>query len=168
LAASELKMKNDDLIVSKTDAKGKIVYCNDQFINFSGYRERELLGQPHNCIRHPEMPRSIFRKMWQTLQEGQEFFGFIKNQSKQGAFYWTFANVTPSFDKDNNLIGYFSVRRYPAPEAVKQFDALYQSMIKVEQKSSSSAESMNASEHLLNEMVKSHGGYNECICSFYK
>ncbi len=75
--AQEILMNKHDFIVSKTDAKGKITYCNRIFIEFSGYAEAELLGQPHNIIRHPDMPRSVYRFMWHTLQQGDEFFGYF-------------------------------------------------------------------------------------------
>ncbi len=166
---NELKMKETDFIVSKTDVKGHITYCNDAFMEFSGYYEEELLGQAHNIIRHPDMPRSIFRLMWQTLQQENEFFGLIKNMCKNGSFYWTFANVTPSFSADNQLLGYFSVRRYPKPEAIEIIQSLYQEMCKIEADSTtSSQDAMDASITILNNAVQAKGGYNEFICSFYR
>lgn len=165
----ELKMKENDFIVSKTDVKGQITYCNDAFMEFSGYYEEELIGRSHNIIRHPDMPRSLFRLMWQTLQQENEFFGLIKNMCKNGAFYWTFANVTPSFSSDNKLLGYFSVRRYPKPEAVKIVQDLYQEMCIIEADAkTSSQDAMDASITILNNAVQNKGGYNEFICSFYR
>lgn len=167
-ASKEMKMGEDDLIVSKTDTKGRITYCNDAFMSFSGFYEEELLGQNHNMIRHQDMPRSVFRTMWQTLQKEDEFFGFIKNKRKDDGFYWTFANVTPSFSSDGKVIGYFSVRRYPHPDAVSFFSDLYKQMCDVESTISSSQQAMDASFELLKNAVKDKGGYNEFICSFYR
>jgi len=166
--AKEKKMQSDDLIVSKTDTKGRITYCNDAFMEFAGYWEEELLGQSHNIIRHPDMPRAVFRLLWQTLQEEKEFFGFIKNKRKNGDFYWTFANVTPSYNSDSKTIGYFSIRRYPAPEAIAFFDPLYQCMCEAESKYSNSQQAMDASSGILQQGVAEKGGYNELICSYYK
>jgi len=114
-SSQERIMREDDFIVSKTDIKGRISYANEIFIEFSEFKESELIGKPHNIIRHPDMPRSVFRFMWQTLQKGEEFSGYVKNLGKHGSFYWVFANVTPSYGPGNKLLGYFSVRRKPIP-----------------------------------------------------
>lgn len=164
----ELKLKPEDLIITKTDLKGRITYCNDTFMEFSGYAEEELLGQTHNVIRHPDMPKSVFRLMWAHLQEENEFFGIIKNMRKKGGFYWVFAHVAPVFDLDDQLIGYMSARRYPKPEAVDVFQGLYQRMTEVESQYSDSEESMDASSQLLQELVAEKGGYDEYICDYYK
>jgi len=164
----ELKMKETDLIVSKTDVKGHITYCNDAFMEFSGYYEEELLGKAHNIIRHPDMPRSVYRLLWQTIQQENEFFGFIKNMRKNGGFYWTFANVTPSFSADSQLIGFFSVRRYPNPDGIEALQALYHDMCEIEASITSSQEAMDASIKILDNTVQDKGGYNEFICSFYR
>ncbi len=166
--SKEIKMKPEDLIVTKTDKKGRIIYCNDAFMEFSGYTEEELLGQTHNIIRHPDMPRAVFRLMWDNLQEKNEFFAVIKNMRKEGGFYWTFAHVLPVFDLNNLLIGYMSTRRYPYPEVVEVFQALYQRMIEVESQYSHSHEAMDASNQLLQDLVTEKGGYDEFICDYYK
>ena len=164
----ELKMKESDLIVSKTDIKGQITYCNDSFMEFSGIYEEELLDQPHNIIRHPDMPRAIYRLMWQTLEQENEFFGFIKDLRKNGGFYWNFANVTPSFDGESKLRGYFAVRRYPMPDGIEFFQTLYQQMCEVEARIKNEQEAMDASIQILDDAVQDKGGYNEFICSFYR
>lgn len=166
--SKEIKLKENDLIVSKTDTKGHITYCNDKFMEISGYNEEELLGQPHNIIRHPDMPRAVFRCMWQTLQQENEFFGFVKNRRKNGDFYWVFANVTPSFNAENQIIGYFSVRRYPKPEGIEAVQALYKEMCDIEASITSSKDAMDASIEVLNNAVQDKGGYYEFICSFYR
>lgn len=163
----EILMREDDYIVSKTDKKGKITYGNRIFIEFSGYKESELLGQPHSIIRHPDMPRSVFRLLWHTLQEGREFFGFVKNRTKQHDFYWTFANVTPSYDAQGVLLGYYSVRRCPRRESVQAFAEMYQNMLEVERGIPSAREAMDASIQLLLDAVnQSEKKYDEFILSF--
>jgi PAS domain S-box-containing protein len=130
----ERVMREDDFIVSKTDLTGRITYGNRIFMEFSGFTEPELLATQHNIIRHPDMPRGVFKFLWDTIQDKQECFAYVKNMAKDGSFYWVFANVTPSFDKDGNLSGYFSVRRKPNPEAVKIMAGIYQTMLEIEQK----------------------------------
>ena len=114
----ERRMREDDFIVSKTDAKGIILYGNPIFIEFSGYTEEELLGTQHNIIRHPDMPRSVFKFVWDTIATGSEFFGYVKNMSKDGSFYWVFTHITPDFGPGGNIVGYTSVRRCARREAI--------------------------------------------------
>lgn len=160
----EIHMKDEDFIVSKTDRKGRITYCNEIFIRFSGYEEHELIDQPHNIIRHPDMPRSVYRLLWSTLQKNREFFGLVKNLCKDGAYYWTFANITPSYDDDKQVIGYYSVRRKPDPELIRILIPIYQQMVAEEAKHSSSEKAMNASIKILNDAIEQQGlSYNEFI-----
>ena len=95
--AVERVMREDDFIISLTDTKGRITYGNRIFIEFSGYTEDELLGTQHNIIRHPDMPRSVFKLLWDKIQAKEECFAYVKNMSKDGSFYWVFANITPTF-----------------------------------------------------------------------
>lgn len=164
----EIRIAKDDFIVSKTDPKGKITYCNRVFIDIAGYSELELLGQPHNIIRHADMPRSVFRLLWNTLQEGHEFFGLIKNRTKSGQFYWALANVTPSYDKEGELLGYYSVRRCPARAGVALMDELYAEMVAVESEIGSAREAMDQSIQILQNYLTSNGGinYEELVLSF--
>ncbi|MDE2395072.1 MAG: PAS domain-containing protein [Burkholderiales bacterium] len=127
-------MRADDFIVSKTDLKGRISYCNRIFVEFSGYSEQELLGAQHNIVRHPDMPRGVFKFLWDTLAQGNECFAYVKNMSKDGGFYWVFANVTPDFDDQGRAQGYFSVRRKPAPGAVSALSDLYRAMLAEEER----------------------------------
>jgi PAS domain S-box-containing protein len=163
-AHQEVVIKEDDFIVSKTDPKGKITYCNRIFIEIAGYPEAELLGQPHNIIRHPDMPRSVFRALWQTLQAGQEFFGIIKNRTRNGGYYWAFANVTPSHDEKGQLLGYYSVRRCPRRESIAQLEPVYRAMKEEEQRHDSAREAMDASWAILQQQLDQAGkSYEEFI-----
>jgi len=128
----ELKMREDDFIVSKTDLKGRITYGNRIFIEFSGFSEAELLGSQHNIVRHPDMPRGVFKLLWDTIQSGRECFAYVKNMSRNGSHYWVLANVTPSLDAQGKPVGYLSVRRKPRQEAVAAIAAVYQTMLDVE------------------------------------
>ncbi len=128
----EVHVAEDGFIVSKTDTTGRLTYINRTFMEVSGFVEDELLGQQHNIIRHPDMPRGVFKLLWQELKANREFFGYVKNLCKSGAYYWVFANVTPDFDERENLRGYYSVRRKPAPGAIATIEAVYEKMLAVE------------------------------------
>ncbi len=132
--AVERLMREDDFIVSKTDLKGRITYGNRIFIEFSGYTEAELLGAQHNIIRHPDMPRGVFRLLWETISAGQECFAYVKNMAKDGSFYWVFAHVTPSYSPEGRVEGYYSVRRAPNREAIRRIDEIYAQMREVERR----------------------------------
>ena len=110
---TEIFFKADNIIVSKTDLKGRITYANQSFCQMAGYTEAEMLGQPHSVIRHPDMPRAVFKLLWDTVLEGREIFAYVKNMAKNGNFYWVFAHVTPSYDANRNVIGFHSSRRVP-------------------------------------------------------
>ena len=118
----------DQFIVSKTDTKGIITYCNRLFVEMAGYEEDELLGKPHNIVRHPDMPEAAFADLWRTVQAGQEWNGIVKNRCKNGDYYWVDAQVTPSFNRSGDIVGYMSVRRKPTQDQIDQASALYAQM----------------------------------------
>jgi PAS domain S-box-containing protein len=130
----EIVMREDDFIVSKTDLKGRITYGNKTFIEFSGFDEKEVLGIQHNVIRHPDMPRAVFKLLWQSIQDGKEIFAYVKNICKNGSFYWVIANVTPSVDASGQVLGYYSVRRKPHPRAIPVISELYRQMLEEERR----------------------------------
>ena len=104
----EVFFPDSEIIVSKTDLKGRITYANQTFCHVAGYDEAELLGQQHSIVRHPDMPRAVFKLLWDTLGEGKEIFAYVKNMTKHGDYYWVFAHVTPSYDGAGKLVGYHS------------------------------------------------------------
>lgn len=128
----EILLGEDEVIVSKTDLAGRITYVNRAFMRVANFSEAEVLGQQHNIVRHPDMPRGAFKLLWDTLGQEREFFGYVKNITSQGDFYWVFANVTPDRDARGKLIGYFSVRRKPSKEAVATMQSIYREMLVVE------------------------------------
>lgn len=131
----EVVLGHEELIISKTDLKGRITYVNRTFMRVANFSESEVLGQQHNIVRHPDMPRGTFKLLWDTLQQGREFFGYVKNMTADGDYYWVFANVTPDRDARGNHIGYFSVRRQPSNEAIAAIESLYREMLAVERAS---------------------------------
>jgi PAS domain S-box-containing protein len=153
----EKVLGEDDFIVSKTDLKGVITYGNRIFIQMSGYSELELLDAPHSILRHPDMPRVVFKLLWDTIQAKQEICAYVKNLAKDGSFYWVFANITPSFDPDGNLIGYYSVRRKPRPEAVQAISPLYRTLLEAERKAGDGQAGMKASAAILHQALEQKG-----------
>jgi PAS domain S-box-containing protein len=159
----ERVMRKEDFIVSKTDLSGRITYGNRIFIEFSGYTEKELLGAQHNIIRHPDMPRAVFQLLWDTIQAGKEIFAYVKNMSKDGGFYWVFANVTPSYDVNRNLVGYYSVRRKPNPKAIEVVSGLYQVMLAEEQRVGAKDAIATSTQILVDTLTEKGLSYEELI-----
>ncbi len=152
----ELVMRDEDFIVSKTDLKGRITYANQVFIEFSGFHESEFIGKQHNVIRHPDMPRAVFKMLWDRIQSGQEIFAYVKNICKDGSFYWVLANVTPSFDASGKVVGYYSVRRKPNPKAVRIVHEIYKRMLAEEQRAGA-RDAIDASTRYLNGLLAEKG-----------
>lgn len=165
----EKKLGDQDFIVSKTDLTGRITYANRIFMEIAGYPESSLLGVQHNIIRHPDMPRGVFRFMWNTLKAGEEFFGFAKNMCADGGYYWVFANITPDYDRDGKLQGYYSVRRKPPQSALDVLIPVYKEMLAIENRSSIK-EAPDASLAYLFDVVTQVGAknYNSLVLSLYK
>ena len=117
----------DANILSTTDLNSCITYANPDFINVSGYALSELLGSPHNLMRHPDMPAAAFSHMWQTLKSGRSWMGMVKNRCKNGDHYWVSAYVTP-VKRNGEIVEYQSVRTHPSPERVAAAEACYARM----------------------------------------
>lgn len=161
----ERLLRDEDFIVSKTDTKGRITYANPIFMEIAGYEERELLGKQHNVVRHPDMPRAVFDLMWMTLKQGSEFFGYVKNMAKDGSFYWTFANVTASYDNDGQLVGYYSVRRMPRRAAVEVLTDVYAQMSRIEREQGPKNGMEHATKYLLDLVLREHEDYTRFVLS---
>lgn len=136
----------DELIVSKTNLKGHITYCNDVFLRIAGYTEKECIGQPHSMIRHPDMPRAIFALLWETIQNGDEIFAYVVNRCKNGDHYWVNAHVTPSRDAHGNVVGFHSNRRVPDRSILdNHIRPLYASLLKTERANANRKDGLAAS-----------------------
>ncbi len=127
-------LSDDEFIVSKTDKHGKILYGNRIFIKISGYEEHELLDQPHSILRHPDMPKCVFKLLWDRLQAKQEIFAYVKNLAKDGSFYWVYANVTVTLNKNGGVVDLHSVRRKPSSKAMEVIPGLYKALLAEENK----------------------------------
>ncbi|WP_343561970.1 PAS domain-containing protein [Kiloniella sp. b19] len=163
----EQRFDQSEIIVSKTDLKGRITYANEVFIRISGYSEEELLGEPHRILRHPGMPRCVFKLLWDRIAEGHEIFAYVVNLCKNGDHYWVFAHVTPSLDSDGTITGYHSNRRLPDPAIVSStIEPLYAQLMEVEKSHSNAKEGMHAGFAALEQILKDQGvSYDEFIFS---
>lgn len=123
----EFALEGDEPIVSRTDLRGVIVYVNTEFVRVSGFTEAELIGQPHNLIRHPDMPPEAFADLWRTLQAGRPWVGMVKNRRKDGDHYWVVAHVTP-YHEGSRHVGYMSVRWKATAEQARAAERDYAAM----------------------------------------
>ncbi|MDQ0365562.1 PAS domain-containing protein [Catenuloplanes indicus] len=147
----------DEVIVTKTDPQGRITYANDVFLRVSALAEADALGQPHNLIRHPDMPAAVFKLLWDTIKSGQEIFAYVLNLAADGAHYWVFAHVTPSLDDAGRCVGYHSNRRLPDRTAVGELSALYERLRAEERRHPHTPDALAAATALLESELASRG-----------
>ena len=130
----EKKLSSDDILVSKTDIGGRITYGNDTFMDISGYSKKELIGQPHSIIRHPDMPKAIFQLMWESIKKGQNITAVVKNLTKDGRFYW----VTTDFDiqrgSNGQIRNYIAFREATPRKVIKEIEKIYETLLDIEKK----------------------------------
>ncbi|WP_341915655.1 PAS domain-containing protein [Ferrovibrio terrae] len=154
---TERTFGEDEIIVSKTDLKGRILYANDVFCRVGMYAEHELVGQPHSILRHPDMPRCVFQLLWEEISQGREVFAYVKNMAKNGDFYWVLAHVTPSFNAQGRIEGYHSNRRKPERIAIERVAPLYQQLLAEEAKHADRKQGQAAGYALLQRLLAERG-----------
>jgi len=160
----ERMLAPEDIIVSKTDPRGHLTYVNDKFIDISGYGDSELIGKPHNIIRHPDMPRAVFRLLWDTLAQKEELFAYVVNLAGDGSHYWVLAHVTPSVDESGRVIGFHSNRRAPGRSALAEVVPLYERLLREEKLHKNAREATDASTRLLQQVLAERGQtYDEFV-----
>lgn len=165
-SGTERFFDDSELIVSKTDLRGRITYANETFLRISGFSPDELLGAPHNLIRHPDMPRCIFRLLWDTIRDQREIFAYIVNLAKNGDHYWVLAHVTPSFDRPGAHIGFHSNRRKPDTSAIEAIVPLYRSLLTIERRAADPRQGLVDAGNQLSAMLRDQGmGYDEFVFS---
>ncbi|MBT9554885.1 MAG: PAS domain-containing protein [Myxococcales bacterium] len=153
-----------EIIVSKTTTNGIITYTNDVFVRVSGYREEELIGAPHSLIRHPDMPRSVFRLLWDVIEKRDEIFAYVVNMARNGDHYWVLAHVTPSYAADGRVVGYHSNRRVPSRSAIDAIRPVYAALLAEEQKHERKADGIAAATEVLTSTLRSIGkSYEEFV-----
>jgi len=124
----EYKLREDDFLVSQTDEKGNILFANDDFCKVSGYTLAELVGKPHNIVRHPDMPRAAFESLWDSVLHDRVWDGYVKNRTKEGGYYWVYATVYPIYDKIRKAKTYLSCRRKPSSREIEEAQELYKTL----------------------------------------
>ena len=123
---------DDNMIISQTDLKGVITYGNRVFFQVSEYEKDELIGQPHNILRHPDMPKEVFKKMWKTIQAGKVWNGLIKNLRKDGLYYWVDTEILPVRNDNDDVIGYIAVKKAASRKDIQENEEIYQRMLETQ------------------------------------
>ncbi|MBN2815724.1 MAG: PAS domain-containing protein [Campylobacterales bacterium] len=124
----ERVLKDDDFLVSQTDEKGIILFANEDFCEVAGYSLDELIGQPHNIVRHKDMPKAAFKNLWETVKSGKVWNGYVKNAIKGGGYYWVYASVYPKYDSVSQRNTYISCRRKASTKEIADAQKLYKTM----------------------------------------
>lgn len=163
LTGVERHFSSDEFIVSKTDARGIITYANDVFLRVADYTLDEVIGKPHNLIRHPDMPRCVFKLLWDRIKAGNEIFAYVVNCTKHGDHYWVLAHVTPSYDAKGQIIGYHSNRRSPKPETVAKVAPLYRQLRAMEDAAPTPRDGTTLSSEALMKWVQENGGNYDAL-----
>jgi len=165
----EVFFDRNDLIVSKTDLKGRLTYANDIFLKIAGYVEDDVMGKPHNIIRNPNMPRAVFELLWGRIAKGEEIFAYVVNSARNGDHYWVIAHVTPS-RTNGEIVGYHSTRRVPNPETIRNvIEPLYDRLKAIEDANPNRKEGINEAVSALNAMLaEQNQSYNEFIASLIR
>lgn len=130
----EIKINATKYIVSRTDPQGVITFANHYFCEICGYSQEELLGQPHNIVRHPDMPKIVFKLMWDTISKGKDFCGIVKNLAKDGRYYWVMTQFMPKIDeRSDKILSYTAYRKAPPRKAIEEIAPLYEKLLAAEE-----------------------------------
>lgn len=156
----------NEMIVTKTDPRGVLTYANDLFLRISALREDEAIGRPHNVIRHPDMPRAVFKLLWDVLGDRREIFAYVLNLAADGAHYWVLAHITPSYDSAGRVVGYHSNRRRPAPAAIAAVSDVYARLRAAEARAGNARDAVQAGWDALQGELRERGQeYDELVWS---
>lgn len=158
LTGNERMFDPGDVIVTKTDLKGRITYANRVFLRISHLNLSDALDEPHSLIRHPAMPRCVFKLLWERIETGKEIFAYVINRAMNGDHYWVFAHVTPSFGPGGEISGYHSNRRLPDKRVVESvIKPLYDELCGIEQHGSGRKDGITAAYEALHQRLQSRG-----------
>jgi len=148
----EREVSEVDLIVSKGDEEGRITYINPIFVKISGYTQGELMEKPHSILRHPDMPKVIFKYLWDNIKEGRDVVAYVKNLCKDGSYYWVLATVKMAKNPDGSFRNYMSTRRRVTDRAKETISELYSKLLKIEKE-----EGVEASQKAFDAFLTEHG-----------
>lgn len=160
----EVKWDKTKTIVSKTDTAGTILYMNDTFEEASEYNKIELIGEPHNVIRHPDMPKVAFKVLWNALKKGENFHAIVKNLTRTGRYYWVITDFTIDKDEDGKVIGYTGRRKAVPQSVIDVIEPLYATLLQIEQEKGEKASEMYFNAYLEEEAGKS---YDEFVVDLF-
>ncbi len=158
----EIPLEENKYIMSKTDKKGFITYANDYFIEISGYSKEELIGANHNIIRHPDMPKIIFRLLWERILKGENIYALVKNLAKDGRYYWVLTDFEIEKNRLGNITGFYAFRKAPPRKAIEKIIPLYEKLLELEKKGGIKASS-NYFEKFLEEKNLTYDEYIDYI-----
>jgi PAS domain S-box-containing protein len=130
----EIKLDPSQIIMSKTDSRGIIEYANNYFMEICGYEEYELMGQPHSIIRHPDMPKVIFKVLWERINKGENIHALVKNLAKDGRYYWVLTNFETKYDEEGNIVSHYARRKAAPSNVIYQIEKLYKTLKAIEEK----------------------------------
>ena len=147
----EIFLSNRSMI-TETDVEGRIVYADHNFLETTGYLFHELLGMSHSIIRHPDMPKTVFTEMWDTIEQGENWYGYIKNLTKDGSFFWSHVNIMPRWDEYGKIIGFIASRKAAPKDVIEIIADLYAKLVEIEK-----TEGIDASEKYLNAFLLEKG-----------
>lgn len=161
---NEIMLDEKKIIMSKTDERGIIEYANDYFMHICGYEVWELMGEPHNVIRHPDMPKVVFKLLWDRLHKGQNIHALVKNLAKDGSYYWVITNFETHYDEEGKIIAHFSRRKKPPRYVIEAIIPVYQQLLKIEVEGG-----LEASEKFLTDFLNENNTtYDAFILSLLK
>lgn len=161
---NEIPLDETKIIMSKTDEKGIIEYANQYFMDICGYEEWDLMGEPHNVIRHPDMPKIVFKVLWERLHKGENIHALVKNLAKDGSYYWVITNFETRYDENGKIIAHFSRRKAPPRYAIEDIIPIYKILLDIEENSG-----LDASGKFLNNFLEEKKAtYDEFILQVLK
>ncbi|CAA6801079.1 MAG: Methyl-accepting chemotaxis protein [uncultured Sulfurovum sp.] len=172
----EIKCATQQVLVSRTDTEGNIVYCNPTFLEVNDFKSSEIIRQPHSIVRHPDMPQTIFRVIWSIIEQGMPIQAVIKNQTNTGEYYWTLMTIKPQKDRDNKIISYVSYGKQAPDKVIEEIEALYRVLSEIEHDIDISA-ALGFLESHLQEKDMTYAQYMKhltknrefrCLCDFIK
>lgn len=172
----EIKCATQQVIVSRTDLEGNIVYCNPTFLEVNSFRSSEIIKQPHSIVRHPDMPKTIFRVIWSIIEQGMPIQAVIKNQTNTGEYYWTLMTIKPQKDRDNKVISYVAYGKQAPDSVINTIEPLYHLLSEIEYEVDIDAALQYLESHLAEENMNyaqymKHLTKNRefrCLCDFIK
>ena len=161
----EIKWDKTQIISSKTDSSGTILYMNDAFETVSEYNKIELIGEPHSIIRHPDMPKVIFKVLWENLKNENNFHAIVKNLTRTGRYYWVITDFTIDKDEKGNVIGYTGRRKAVPESVIEKIAPLYKTLLNIEKVKGEKASELYFNAYLKEEIGK---GYDEFVVDLFK